>query len=589
MFSRKSRPPEIVRNRPSARSAKDFIFLSHQILQLADRRLRRSDFMRKIASLLVNFSECDELEIRLGQNNDMLHCICGRNIDETFHLETRPCLKTADRVCLPCLTGDHTTEIICQKAADISLVPSPPLVANKGSLCINFAGESIRIPVRGQDSIEIKSELFPGFQSTALMPFETDDGKKGLLILKARPIDYFTYELVEAYEEISHILGMTISYRSTRVALRERVKELTCLYRIARAAANPDRSIDDILREGVQLLPPGWLHPEIAAAQIELDGRRYATISFDRCVQKIGADIISLEVRRGRVEVGYVKIMPELDEGAFLREERDLIDAVAAEIAMIIERRQAEEDKINLQEQLRHADRLATIGQLAAGVAHELNEPLGSILGFAQLARKDPETPAQVGQDLEKIEAASLHAREIVKKLMLFARQAPAQKESTNLNRIIKDSLFLLESRCAKAGIILTQIYYSDLPDIRADAGQISQVLVNLVVNAIQAMPRGGNLTIETDLKDDQALLIVADTGHGIDKKVIDKIFLPFYTTKDINEGTGLGLAVVQGIVVGHGGSIGVDSEPGKGARFEVCLPLVNGNHFTGNGEIEHD
>jgi len=150
----------------------------------------------------------------------------------------------------------------------------------------------------------------------------------------------------------------------------------------------------------VELLPPAWLHPEIATARIFLDAHEYLAAGYAEGPHKMCSDISVQNAKRGVVEVIYNEDLPPLDEGPFLQEERSLLDTVAREIALIIERRQAEEDSIRLQEQLRHADRLATIGLLAAGVAHELNEPLGSILGFAQLAQKGQGVTENLSKDL---------------------------------------------------------------------------------------------------------------------------------------------------------------------------------------------
>jgi two-component system NtrC family sensor kinase len=242
---------------------------------------------------------------------------------------------------------------------------------------------------------------------------------------------------------------------------------------------------------------------------------------------------------------------------------------------LIIESKQKEEEAKVLQEQLRHADRLATIGNLAAGVAHELNEPLASILGRAQLIEKMDGVPAAVLADNAKIVTASLHAREIISKLRLFARQKSPRKERVNLNHIVRDGLFLVERRCEESGVALVQRLAPELPTIVADPDQLYQVLVNLVVNAVQATASGGRITIETLAADDGVVLAVEDNGCGMDEDVLKQAFTPFFTTKE-SEGTGLGLAVVHGIVTSHGGTIGVESRYGHGSRFEVRLPFEN-------------
>jgi signal transduction histidine kinase len=361
------------------------------------------------------------------------------------------------------------------------------------------------------------------------------------------------------------------------VALRERVKELTCLYSLAQLAQRPDVTLEQILQGTAELLPHAWQYPEITAARITLDGQTYYSKNFTEDGQTQSAPIVINGRQRGSIDVAYTERRPELDEGPFLKEERSLIDAIARHLALVVERRQADEDRFRLQEQLRHADRLATIGQLSAGVAHELNEPLGNILGFAQLAQRQAAVPEQVAQDLEKIVATCLHARQIIANLMLFSRQTPPQKSRVDLNAVVEEGLCLLEPQCAKNGISVIRDLAWDLPKITADASQLRQVLVNLVVNAIHAMPAGGTLEVGTRSSGDRVVLTVRDDGIGMNEQVLKEIFIPFFTTKDINEGTGLGLPVVHGIVTSHGGAIHVESSAGRGARFEIELPLAPG------------
>jgi len=289
----------------------------------------------------------------------------------------------------------------------------------------------------------------------------------------------------------------------------------------------------------------------------------------------LAAAVVVGGISRGSVEVVYTQEKPECDQGPFLKEERNLIDGVAGQVALILEHKQAEEETSKLQDQLMHADRLATIGLLAAGVAHELNEPLANILGFSQLVKKCPGTPQQALKDAEKIESASLHAREIIKKLLTFARQVPSEKKLVDLNQVVAEGLFFFDARCRKNGIELVRTFAPYLPEIIADPAQLNQVLVNLAANALHEMAQGGILRVETRANDSHVLLVVEDTGPGMSQEILRKIFTPFFTTKDVGKGTGLGLSVVHGIVAGHGGEIKVDSQVGVGTKFEIQLPIT--------------
>lgn len=371
--------------------------------------------------------------------------------------------------------------------------------------------------------------------------------------------------------------------RTQEAALRERVKELTCLFSLAQLVERCGASVLEILRGAVELLPPAWQHPEIAAARIVLDGQSCATANFEEGGPVQSAPILVKGKPRGRIDVVYLEERPRQHEGPFLKEERNLIDAMALQIALIIERRQAEEERLRLQDQLRHADRLATIGQLASGVAHELSEPLGNILGFAQLAQKHRDLPEGVGQDLEKIVATCLHARHIINSLLLFSRQKPPRKAKLSLNAVVEEAMGLVERRCAESGIAIVRRLSPELPDITADASQLRQVVTGLAVNAVHAMPDGGSLEVTTRASDDRVVLSVQDSGVGMSEEVLKEIFVPFFTTKDVDEGTGLGLPVVHGIVTSHGGTIRVESAPGQGARFDIELPV------DGDGRADGD
>lgn len=359
----------------------------------------------------------------------------------------------------------------------------------------------------------------------------------------------------------------------SQAKLRERVKELTCLYGIAQIASNLDLPLEHKFADIVRLLPPAWQYPGCACARINIDGQAFQTPKFREGECRQTAIICIAGKERGAVEIHYPEGRGIVWKAPFLAEEKNLIDNIAGQIALMIEHEEARTAKADLQKQLIKADRLAAIGQLAAGVAHELNEPLNTILGFAQLTQKTPDLPAQARTDIEKITDAALHARNIIRELLIFARQGKPARARVNLSRIIMEDLNLFESLCVKAGVELRRIVDPDLPEITANKSQIRQVITNLIVNALQAMPGGGILMLQTSFDATSVRLVVDDTGVGIDDECKDSIFLPFFSTKDVDQGTGLGLSVVHGIVSSHRGEICIESKTGKGTRFCVTFP----------------
>lgn len=554
----------------------DFRILSHQIMNLALRGLLRIDFLNEASKILMEFSGCDSVHMWLKERGKYYCSEVKRSKKRPFHFEIIPTMENEEGRTIPKLRKNAYLDKLCRDIILRQFDPSLPFFTKNGSFWTGDAKNSFALLSKQNKKMRVSKPIIDGnYSSLVLIPISVKDESIGLLQLRSSSLDFFTKKEVDFYEGVTQTLAVALIHRRAQVELRERIKELTCLYGIAKLLERPNISLKEILQGIVELLPHAWLYPDIASARIILDKSTFTTPGFRESAQKQVADIIVDGEERGTVEVVYSKKKPELDEGPFLKEERNLIDTVSREIALIMERKQSEQDKERLQEQLRHADRLATIGQLSAGVAHELNEPIGSILGFAQLIQKYPKLSEQVKQDIEKIMKASLHAREVVKKLMLFARQLPPQKTRVNLNQIVEESLYFLESRCAKEGIKVVRLLSSDLPEITADPAQMTQVLVNIAVNAIQAMPNGGKLTIQTKASGKFVSLTIEDTGIGMTENIMKQIFLPFFSTKDTGKGTGLGLPVVHGIVTSHGGSISVDSKVDQGTRFKIQLPLA--------------
>ena len=226
------------------------------------------------------------------------------------------------------------------------------------------------------------------------------------------------------------------------------------------------------------------------------------------------------------------------------------------------------------QAQLVQAQKLAALGQLGSGVAHEINNPLGGVLGHVQLllADRSPDHPDY--EDLRCIDEAARRASQVVQNLLRFSVQHKEPvRTHVDLNRLVGDTLSLTRAVLDEQHIALTLALDEPAPRARADQGQLAQVLLNLVSNARTAMPKGGTLTVRTQKLDGQVALTVEDTGKGIAPEIRERIFEPFFTTKDEWSNVGLGLSVSYRVVEDHGGRIEVASEPGQGARFTVYLP----------------
>lgn len=238
-------------------------------------------------------------------------------------------------------------------------------------------------------------------------------------------------------------------------------------------------------------------------------------------------------------------------------------------------------ERVGLEEQLQQSDKLSSIGLLAAGVAHEVNTPLAGISSYSQmLMQQIPETDPR-RQLLEKIHRQTSRASSIVNNLLNFSRVSDSRYTMVDLNRVIDDTIQLLEAQLRNTEIEVVRRYAENLPLAPGNAPKLQQVLMNLILNARDAMPRGGRLEITTEANNDSVVIKVRDTGLGIAPEHLAKIYDPFFTTKQIGKGTGLGLAVSYGIIRDHGGHISVESKLGEGTLFQITLPLAARQMFA--------
>ncbi|MCK5797760.1 MAG: PAS domain-containing protein [Deltaproteobacteria bacterium] len=237
-------------------------------------------------------------------------------------------------------------------------------------------------------------------------------------------------------------------------------------------------------------------------------------------------------------------------------------------------------DRARLEEQLLRSEKLSSVGVLAAGVAHEINNPLTTILGYAKLLLEGRSKEDEDHDALDLVAEEAQRVQHIVRNLLDFSRRESGEKAPTSIIELVERTLSLVAPDLRKRGVVVTRDLNRDVPMVLVEARRIEQVLVNLLTNAGHAMPDGGTLTVRIglimDVTPPRVFIEITDTGEGISKRDLGRIFDPFFTTKEPGKGTGLGLSVSHGIIVDHGGKIDVESEIGSGTTFRIILPGVD-------------
>ncbi|HIP96706.1 MAG TPA: response regulator, partial [Anaerolineae bacterium] len=305
--------------------------------------------------------------------------------------------------------------------------------------------------------------------------------------------------------------------------------------------------------------------------------------------------LMYVPLKAGQEVIGVLSVDNKVSNTPFTESDVYLLSALAdyASIAIVnarlytevksfseeLERKVIERTKElqEAQEQLIQSEKLASIGQLAAGVAHELNNPISVMLGFSQAILRKLTEDDPLRKPLATIEREGLRCKGIIQNLLDFARRSKPSLQPTNVNEVLEAACALIEHQISLDNVVVTKGYDPHLPQVLADANQLQQVFVNIIINARDAMPRGGTLRLITRSLGDEVHIIFSDTGIGIPPENIKRIFDPFFTTKEVGQGTGLGLSVSYGIVEQHGGTIEVKSEVGVGTTFIVKLPVMQG------------
>jgi signal transduction histidine kinase len=355
--------------------------------------------------------------------------------------------------------------------------------------------------------------------------------------------------------------------------LKERVKELTCLYEVTSIIVNSDYDqLEASLEAIAYCLKRAWQFENVTEVFLKAGEYQVQTDGFNHDMVALVSNIKVFNKIEGEVIVGYPSNKYTLDD--FLVEEQTLLNNVALDIGNLIERKQIRDSEAITRRKMERTDRLHILGEITAGIAHELNTPLANILGFAELLT-DKIKDKEAIRDLEKIMDSAIFSREIVKKLMFFACEMPQEMKTVQLIPIVTSVVKLLEPSLRSKNLKLTKIFDNENIELRADTVQLTQVMFNLIMNAIYYSPDGSTIAVQVLETDSQISIQISDQGKGIPTELEDKVFEPFFTTKPIGEGTGLGLSVVHGIITSHKGKIEHKPNTPKGTIFTVDFPKL--------------
>ncbi|MBI5359605.1 MAG: response regulator [Planctomycetes bacterium] len=445
----------------------------------------------------------------------------------------------------------------------------------------------------GIETLTSVARAFPNVPVVALTG--NDDVETALKAVRAGAQDYLPKGIVTP-----EILQRTIRYAIKRKQSEESLRESEEKYR--ELVENLNEVIFTVDTGGNIRYVSTPVRRLTGYESEELTGRRFSEFIYPDdlpCLESIFS--ATLEGRQESCEFRYYASNGNVRWASISVHSaigRNGVEGVRGIFSDITERHYAGEEKAMLEEQLQHSQKVDAIGRLAGGIAHDFNNMLSVILGYAEMLHAQLKDEGSLREKVDKILEAARHSAMLTRQLLAFSRRQTLQPEVLNLNTVLLNFEKMLQ-RLMGEDIEMKLVLSEGLGRIMADPGQIEQVLMNLSVNARDAMPQGGRLVFETlNTEFDEAgahchagvkpgkyvMLVITDTGCGMDKNVLSHIFEPFFTTKEEGKGTGLGLSTVYGIIKQSNGHIRVYSEPGKGASFRIYLPVTQAE-FPGEKE----
>lgn len=367
----------------------------------------------------------------------------------------------------------------------------------------------------------------------------------------------------------------TADLLAAKSALADRVREQACLHAVFKASEDLNAPLPDMLADVASALQSRSDCAAVTGVSVEWDGQRFASGDANDQAPQLSAPLHAGGQLRGQLNVAY----QATQDGVRRDDALTLLTLVAQRLATVFERRMLQDERRELDRQMFQMEKLTTMGELTMGLAHEIGNPLGGMKAVAQSLQHDDTLPADVHEDLVRLETEIDRLSGFLRSFHGYASQQTASPEPCELKHILDDVLFWTRRDARSQGVRFEVSGVAGLPPIRADRHQLKQVFLNLVMNAIHAMPDGGTVSISATVAGAMAHLEVADTGAGIAPEMLPRLFEPFFTTR--RDGSGIGLAIVRKIVEDHGGTVAITSQPGQGTRVTLTWPIAADDNDT--------
>ena len=540
--------------------------LSRDVLESLNRHGTGIDPIQDILHLIRNSTGIESVGIRLKEGDDFPYYATNGFPEQFLQMERFLCERNSAGEIMRDSHGNAILECMCGNVLCGRTDPKFSFFTEKGSFWTNSTTDLLASTSETNRQARILNQCNgEGYESLALIPLRSGDETIGLLQFNDHRRNQFAPELIHFFEGLGNSIGVSISRTQSEA-------QVMALSRFPEENPSPVLRIDP---DGTILYANPSAGPLMNYWGCELGQRLpedWATL----------ADEVIVSGERHRIEVecegrSYTLDITQIQSGRYINiYGNDITD-----------RKRTEVEREKLEEQLRVSQKMEAIGSLAGGIAHDFNNLLSVIQGYTDLVMEGLREGDPLKIDLKEVQNATGRAVSLTRQLLAFSRKQVLQPVPLSLNDIAECIEKMLR-RVLGEDIDLIQILDPDLHLILADPGQMEQVLMNLVVNARDAMPGGGKLTIETSNVDidekyvlqhvvmdpgQYIMLAITDTGCGMDKRTLEKIFEPFFTTKEKGKGTGLGLSMVYGIIRQSGGHVLVYSESGQGTTFKIYLP----------------